>query len=792
METKRPLRVPIVYAVLSLVARLIAAQSGVLSLWFQRRCYERSRGEMITMVYAKTLSRKTVSTTGDSEKTDEDEPEDPPPPKTPSRNRLSYLLFGRRVESNKKDQTRATPPPSSMGKILNLARYDVYEVAQRFWEFQSIITKPLGLILSLALLWQLIGWSCLISILTVVVAQALNAAIVKLLLSWERRRRLITDRKIHVITQFLEAIRHLRYLGWANVWLDQIMQAREKELSLRIVTGLLNIVIGFTNTLANGLLPVAAFYAYTVIAKQQLRTDIAFPALQLLTIVTSNLRDLPGLITVFLNAFIAMSRIESFMQEPDLPQEDNKRGTARDPDQLQLTRASFAWPGTIHCVLEDVDLKFPQGLTMILGPVGSGKSALLQAILGELDCVSGDFHRPSKMIGYCAQRPWLQSMSIRDNILFSAPFEPQRYQQVLEACALTTDLAGFKYGDLSDLGENGVGLSGGQKARIALARSMYSRAEILLLDDPLSALDYQTAQIIVQKCLSGPLVAGRTVVLVTHRTELCRNIAQQIVRVEHGRIEMLDKSALPETVSLVAPLPEEQLVSESRQGDNKSNKFLVEERRAHGNVKAQVYWEYIKAGQLRWWLLAATAMVLYRTTFWLQTYFLERWSEAYQRLDQSTLPDPFARLPAPNVDIKPWLLGFLLIAVAQGVAWLVTQCLMLTITYCAGKHLFRRIITSVSQARLSYYDRNPVGRLINRLTSDMGTVDGSLGQQLSNSVYLFVLWTSSLVVIASVTPIFVVFSFLLTLSFVMIFRRFLPTSQSLRRLEVGPAFPASL
>ena len=793
----RHLNSAINYAVLSLVFRLVAAQSGVLSLWFQRRCYERSRGEMITMVYAKTLSRKTVSSnsedgknevgdvTQDQESLETDEVFTASAQEQPWATRL--MVWKKSKAASKPDGKiegilSKAAEPSSMGKILNLARNDVYEVAQRFWEFQSLITKPLGLVFSLALLWQLIGWSCLVSVLTVIIAQLLNVAIVKLLLSWEKRRRATTDRKIHVVTQFLEAIRHLRYLGWADVWLVRIMEARDRELTLRIVTGLLNILIGFTNTLANGLLPVAAFYAYTVIAKQPLRTDIAFPALQLLTILTSNLRDLPGLITVFLNAFIAMGRIESFMKEPDIEQDDAVQNATQA--RMELVDATFAWPGKSGHVLKTVSLSFPEGLTVILGPVGGGKSALLQALLGELDCLGGELRRSSSMIGYCAQRPWLQSMSIRDNILFSAPYEPERYNQVLQACALTTDLAAFKHGDLSDLGENGVGLSGGQRARIALARAVYSRAEILLLDDPLSALDHQTAEIIVQKCLTGPLVEGRTVVLVTHRTELCQTMPRQVVRLDHGRVDVLHDTM--STTSTIHPvtMPQTTVDAERRDEASTPEKFLDEERRAHGNVKAMVYWEYIKAGRMKWWILAAFAMIVYRTSFWLQTYFLERWSEAYQREDAATLPDPFRRLPSPEVNLKPWLVGFLLIAIAQAVTWLLTQCLMLTITYCAGKHLFRSITTSVSRAKLSFYDRTPVGRLINRLTSDMQIVDGSLGQQLSNSVYLLILWISSLVVIATVTPIFIVFSLILTICFILIFRRFLPTSQSLRRLEV--------
>ena len=247
------------------------------------------------------------------------------------------------------------------------------------------------------------------------------------------------------------------------------MDSRQKELNLLIVTKLVFTTITFINTFASGLFPVAAFYAYTVWAGLPLRIDIAFPALQLFTMLEGSLRGIPDLITTLLNAKIAVDRIEDFMSEPD---KDQVSETSSIPTMLN---ASFAWPGTSQLVLKDITLEFPVGLTVIFGKVAAGKTALLQSLLGELDKIEGDAHIPN-LIGYCAQTPWLQSMSIKDNILFSSPLEDIRYQQVLEACALTQDLASFQYGDLSNIGENGIGLSGGQKARVALARAVYSRA----------------------------------------------------------------------------------------------------------------------------------------------------------------------------------------------------------------------------------------------------------------------------------------------------------------------------
>lgn len=659
----------------------------------------------------------------------------------------------------------------------------------RFWEFQTLINRPLGLILSIVLIWKLIGWPCLIGILTVVSAQCVNALIARILLGQEKKRRVATDSKTHQITQFVESIRHLRWYGWQKAWLDRILEKRQRELNLRMVTGLLGILINFINSLASGMFPVAAFYAYTALAGLPLRIDLAFPALQLFTMLETNMRDIPNLITVLINASVAVGRIEDFMNEPN--KEDSMR-LALPSEELGLNNATFAWPGSQHIVLLDVTLSFPVGLTVIRGRVGVGKTALLQALLGELDLVNGSLVRPNQVVGFCAQSPWLQSMSIRENILFHTPYEEPRYKQVLDACALIPDLASFKDGDLSNLGDNGVGLSGGQRARVALARAVYSKAEILLLDDPLSALDHETADKIIYKCLLGPITRGRIIILVTHRTSLCEEYASQVIEVSGPTVSTVRNESsvtVGDGIGKRAEFNEQvvnSLADERLANDAAPDKFVEDEHRAYGGVKASVYWEYIKAGQLKWWVVLICFVSIYRIIAVGESWFLKQWAEAYGRTQQSiaSLSGFFRSLPSPEANIRPWLLGFFLIALAQSIMFLVSQAFMVMIVYCAGRQMFKHTMHRVSHSTFRFFDITPVGRLMNRMTSDMNTIDGHISFQLQNVAWLSITWVSSIVVIAAVTPIFLVFSLALTLAFVMIFLRFLPTSQSLRRLEV--------
>lgn len=391
---KRP---AMTYALATLVVRVVAAQSQVLNLWFGRRCYERSRGEMIMMVYEKALSRKNVFDTQSEQKdegpanrelAEEDADEEA---EIPTRRKFCGIFSGSRQTTKKPAKTAA-----SMGKIFNLLRGDVYEVAQRFWEVDSLIDKPLGLIIAIVLVWKLFGPSCFLGILAIIVAQALNAVITRTLLRWERVRRLATDARLQITSQFVEALRHLRWYGWQDHWYRQVMDARQSELNLRIITNLWSILIRFVNTFASGVFPVVALYAYTLLAGHPLRIDIIFPALQLFTMLETRLRDIPGLITVLINASIAVERIEDFMAEPN---KETPATKPADSASIQLQHCSYAWPGQVVPVLSDINLTISKGLTVVSGKVGAGKTALLQALLGELDRIGGSAEIPNEMVG---------------------------------------------------------------------------------------------------------------------------------------------------------------------------------------------------------------------------------------------------------------------------------------------------------------------------------------------------------------------------------------------------------
>ncbi|CAF5115773.1 unnamed protein product, partial [Rotaria sp. Silwood1] len=208
---------------------------------------------------------------------------------------------------------------------------------------------------------------------------------------------------------------------------------------------------------------------------------------------------------------------------------------------ITMRNASFSWNGHDDCLSSlNIDI-VPGTFVGIVGVVGSGKSSLFAAILGEMIQTQGEVHINDSSFAYAPQCPWIFSDTLRANILFEKPYDEQRYMSVLCACCLDIDLTMLgPRGDLTIIGEKGVNLSGGQKVRVSLARALYADADIYLLDDPLAALDRIVGKRIYDQCI-GPnsLLKNKTRLLITHQTQLLTDIHQTII-LAHGRIESQD------------------------------------------------------------------------------------------------------------------------------------------------------------------------------------------------------------------------------------------------------------
>ena len=280
-------------------------------------------------------------------------------------------------------------------------------------------------------------------------------------------------------------------------------------------------------------------------------------------------------------------------------------------------------------LLQDVSFEaFEKSLTVITGQVGSGKSTLLAAIAGEVIQSSGNIVC-SKRVGYVPQTAWVFSGTLRENVLFGEPYDEQKYAEVIKACALTEDITRFPNGDLTFVGEHGVVLSGGQRARVNLARAVYADADVYLLDDPLSAVDAKVSEHIFTQCV-WKLLKEKIVILATY-AEKHMKTADHVVVLHKGFLlgkgsfwELKDGSKILDSITDASGTTSKQILNAGTKDGSKTTYScptpaienfdelleISEEEKATGTISFALYWDYFRAGMHPVTLIAVVVLFL--------------------------------------------------------------------------------------------------------------------------------------------------------------------------------------
>jgi ATP-binding cassette subfamily C (CFTR/MRP) protein 1 len=314
----------------------------------------------------------------------------------------------------------------------------------------------------------------------------------------------------------------------------------DQELKTLRKIGAAQSVANFTWSTTPFLVSCSTFTVFVLTAETPLTTDIVFPALTLFNLLTFPLAILPMVITSIIEASVAVGRLTAFFTAEELqPDAVILRGAAEEKgDETLLIRdGTFSWDRhSERNALEDINFRAAKGeLTCVIGRVGAGKSSFLQAILGDLWKVKGEVvvHGAT---AYVAQQAWVMNASVKENILFGHRYDPAFYDKTVKACALAEDFAQLPDGDETEVGERGISLSGGQKARLTLARAVYARADVYLLDDCLSAVDQHVGRHLIENVF-GPngLLSGKTRVLATNSIPVLME-ADFICLIREGRI----------------------------------------------------------------------------------------------------------------------------------------------------------------------------------------------------------------------------------------------------------------
>ena len=576
-----------------------------------------------------------------------------------------------------------------------------------FMLFWAIIPEVLTeLVVSIAFLLYLIGWQSLLAGFAVfIVILPVNIFVSKNFSNSQDDLMKVRDQKMVVLTEALQGIRQIKFSAEEKQWQTKIGRKRDEELKTQWRVFCLDTALISVWILGPLMLSTVSLAVYGLL-HGNLSASVAFTTLAVMSNMEGSLAVLPEVISNGLEAWTSTKRIDEFLKAPE-------RDSYITPgDAINLECLSIAWPSDSHVddqarfILRNINLRFPpQELSVIWGQTGSGKSLLLAAIIGEAEKLSGAINVPKpppvherydnkanksdwiidNATAFVAQIPWIENATIKDNILFGLPYDSGRYNKVIRCCALEKDLQMLADGDLTDIGANGINLSGGQRWRVSFARAMYSRAGILVLDDIFrywqiihnynayrltssSAVDAHVGRQLFEDALTGELGIGRTRILVTHHVGLVLPRSGYCVilgggTVQHAgpteelrRMGVLNDMMKKEKKSYndEAEVAEEviddtsnsalnRILSNSKersvkfdssetdiQGKSQPKKFTEDEKRETGAIKMKIYKEYFStSGGLLVWLPIIIIFVVHQSIVMGRSWFVGLWTKSY-------------------------------------------------------------------------------------------------------------------------------------------------------------------
>uniref|UniRef100_A0A8C2FDL4 ATP-binding cassette, sub-family C (CFTR/MRP), member 6a n=1 Tax=Cyprinus carpio TaxID=7962 RepID=A0A8C2FDL4_CYPCA len=417
----------------------------------------------------------------------------------------------------------------TVGEIVNLVSADTQKLMDFVVYFNAVWVAPIEIALCLFFLWQRLGPSALAGIATVILIFPLNGFIAKMRSKLQVQMKYM-DGRIKLMNEILSGIKILKFYAWENAFRERVLGYREKELNaLKKSQILYSISIASFNS-STFLIAFAMFGVYVLIdEKHVLDAQKVFVSMALINILKAPLSQLPFAMSTTMQAVVSLKRLGKFLCQDELKLDSVERAPYHpDIDGVVIDNGTFSWS-------KDSTPWQRGSLVAVVGHVGSGKSSLLSAMLGEMEKKSGHV-TVSGSVAYVPQQAWIQNATLKDNILFGHERKDSWYQSVLEACALLPDLGILPARDATEIGEKGLNLSGGQKQRVSLARAVYRKADIYLLDDPLSAVDAHVGQHIFENVI-GPngVLKNKTRILVTHGLSFLPQ-ADLILVMEDGEI----------------------------------------------------------------------------------------------------------------------------------------------------------------------------------------------------------------------------------------------------------------
>ena len=667
------------------------------------------------------------------------------------------------------------------GRVVNLMSTDTYRVDQASGMFHMIWTSPLGILVTLVLLLINLSYAALAGFALLVIGIPLLTKVIKILFKRRKAINKITDQRVSLTQEILQSVRFVKYFGWESSFLERIGDIRKREIrSIQILLAIRNAINAVSMSL-----PIFAsmlsFITYSL-SKHPLDPAPIFSSLALFNSLRLPLNLLPLVIGQVVDAWSSLNRMQEYLlsedsnediewdmqsknaaairhadftwertatQDPEklIPQGHASRKSQRKPkDWLKPKARSEEAEKTEHgdsgadsastLTAEEPfrlhDINFAVGrneLVAVIGSVGSGKSSLLAALAGDMRRTSGEI-----MLGasraFCPQYAWIQNATVRENILFGKDYDRHWYDQVIDACALRPDLDMLPNGDLTEIGERGITVSGGQKQRMNIARAIYFNSDIVLMDDPLSAVDAHVGRHIFDHAICG-LLKDKCRILATHQLHVLSR-CDRIIWIQEGHIETIDtfsnlmqyNEGFQKMMASTAQEEKEDTESEVKEDEVEDEKtaarkhkaakkgaaLMQQEERAVKSVSWSVYAAYIKAsGSIMSGPFVVLLLIISQGANITTSLWLSWWTS-----------DKFGYTTGQYIGAYAGL------GVIQALLMFAFSVSLSVLGTRSSKVLLQKAIFRVLRAPMSFFDTTPLGRITNRFSKDVDIMDNNL------------------------------------------------------------------
>ncbi|KAF9480291.1 multidrug resistance-associated ABC transporter [Pholiota conissans] len=652
---------------------------------------------------------------------------------------------GSEKEAKKKDNL--------IGKINTLVTVDIDNIV----ESKDFLMFRMSAVLSAASITDRRLYSAIVGFASIIILLPAPGYLATRMQKIQTAKMEKTDARVEAVTETVGVLRMIKLFGWEKKMSNSLKGKREEELQWVWKHKVISLVIDLINFMIPTITMLVTYGTYTLIMGQSLNASKVFSSMSVFDIVRNVLHRSSWMFTQLTKGKVSLDRVGKFLRETELLDEyadqiENNTHLVQASDHhdvIGFRDAVFTWSmesddGTqtpssrLFKLKIEGDLTFKQNaINLIVGPTGSGKTSILMALLGEMHFTPSAVDSWSSLprsggIAYAAQESWVQNETIRDNILFGSPYDEERYEKVITQCALKRDFELFEAGDRTEVGEKGLTLSGGQKARVTLARAVYSSAQIILLDDILAALDVHTSKWIVEECLKGDLIRGRTVLLVTHNIALTAPIADHIVTV--GKDGVAHEIGNDISAVLADPILAHEVKQEKEEAEiekevidtvkkedaQPDGKLILAEEIAEGRVTWKSMMLFLRGlgGERPIFFMAAylLGLALMHGGNMLAVWFLGFWGSQYDNRN----PD--------DVDVIFFLSLYSSILVASVMLYAVAATIYNFGTLRASRTINAQLIDSVLGSTLRWLDETPASRIIARCTQDIAAIDGNIAQ----------------------------------------------------------------